>query len=53
MLLQLFPCIAGDIPERRFTQTFSAHLLRRIFSVFVILLGVLMIANSTAALYKH
>jgi uncharacterized protein len=54
VLLELVPpALLATYLGVRLTQRLSAHLLRRIFGVVVILLGVLMIVTNAAALYKH
>jgi uncharacterized protein len=54
VLLELVPpALLATYLGVRLTQKLSAHLLRRIFGVVVIMLGVLMIVTNAAALYKH
>jgi len=54
LLLELVPpALVAAYLGVRLTRKLSARLLRKIFGVVVILLGVFIIANNAAALYKH
>jgi uncharacterized membrane protein YfcA len=47
------PALVATYLGVRLAQKLRAHQLREIFGAFVILLGALMVAYNTAALYKH
>jgi uncharacterized protein len=54
LLVKLVPAaLLATYVGVKLTGKFSAHQLRQVFGIFIILLGVFMIANNTALLFKH
>ena len=49
----LVPALLATYFGVKLTEVLSAQQLRRIFGVFVILLGVVMVASNTALIFKH
>jgi uncharacterized protein len=54
LLLELgVPALLATYLGVKLTEKLSAQQIRRVFSVFVILLGVVMVASNTALMFKH
>jgi uncharacterized membrane protein YfcA len=54
LLLELLPAaLAATYVGVKLTEILSAQQIRRVFSVFVILLGVVMVASNTALMFKR